>query len=1028
MYKDKKLRIRCKNQATNASQYNQIVTDLKANYHIHEIRTGKPLDPGTIVKTLSVAGTEVETIRDLHQLEIDLIKKHAKPNLCEEVLKLHAKYKAVNEVKPSAWNIRSLRFMNVFAYGGDHVNTIDFINGIHNLCSPNMTGKSSIVNVIVYALFEKTSQNSSSKIDIVHVGKTEAFIELVFEHNGTGYLIEKTAKLKKKKLGFETNFYQLGDMLSPITPLLSGDSMSPTRKLLNGKDSIQSIAEITNYIGDFESFTTHNIISTKLGSSLIQMSPADKLRHFQKLSKTDQYEDYMKIVKESLKTEETELTQLQARLVKLDSETKGIDIDLEKANVCQYKRQNQASVEQLSILIKTGMDISTEIGTHTARIETLQSQIEVVGQVPTKTLEQATMTLQKNNQKITESTAIDEGSSSMGIKAMIKNYQAQIKPCGDCVNGDCDIENQPTETLKDLQSQKLQLQHQIKVNQDLVKKLKPSTEPSILDFADLMSLKATLTDSLNNKMKPKITINQCKNQIAQIMISQMKVPEEADPNLIRNQLAVKRHELKELQKVLKDYEDILLIETQLDLLRLSDSVRPVEKKIKVETHNLVAKRGPDQTQAQSIIDGLIFKDGLAEIKEEDAKYLSQFIEMSSDIEFLKSEKAKMQRQHNLEVDANIKHNQEIEAQIRWVEKSNLESQMVTLGLAIAYLSETLRYTELNTQLHDLEIFEKIEQIDRQLDLIQFNKYKQLITDDEGTVATIDWTIQWYQKMENLEIQKENHRYQELIEKNQELLAVALLKENNKILTGIIKYWDLVKKNHEIETLIEEANHDLENCQTALKTNQEAILKNQKEDIVIQKKIVILENKVNKYQESLEEIGVLHEKIKVLVEKVDTDTEYVRLFNRNSIPFEIMNFKLTSFNLNVNQIFEPYTKYSFKYEQNDASKLVFLVTNRTSGLVIDPERLSGFESVILQLAINNATLSIADNFRCGFMIIDESMDCLDQTNFNEKLPQMIEALRQYYQNVILISHREIPASIVDKQLRISHYGTYSTINS
>ena len=163
-------------------------------------------------------------------------------------------------------------------------------------------------------------------------------------------------------------------------------------------------------------------------------------------------------------------------------------------------------------------------------------------------------------------------------------------------------------------------------------------------------------------------------------------------------------------------------------------------------------------------------------------------------------------------------------------------------------------------------------------------------------------------------------------------------------------------------------------------------------------------------------------------------EYERVFNRTHLPFQLMNLKLNSFNQRINEIFAAYTKYSFQYDQSDKGKLIFLVTDRTNGCVTEPDRLSGFESVILQLAINQAMLSISNRFRSGLMVVDESLDCIDQHRFVQQLPTIMEAIRKYYQVVILISHREVPATIIDKQLKITVHGDgscegsiYSTIN-
>ena len=97
--------------------------------------------------------------------------------------------------------------------------------------------------------------------------------------------------------------------------------------------------------------------------------------------------------------------------------------------------------------------------------------------------------------------------------------------------------------------------------------------------------------------------------------------------------------------------------------------------------------------------------------------------------------------------------------------------------------------------------------------------------------------------------------------------------------------------------------------------------------------------------------------------------------------------------------------------------------------LTPDRLSGYERIILQIALSQASLSISNNHKCELLIIDEALDCIDQSKFTDKLPNIIEMIRQYYQTIIHISHRDVPKSIVDKNLKITHYPEhrYSTIN-
>ena len=170
--------------------------------------------------------------------------------------------------------------------------------------------------------------------------------------------------------------------------------------------------------------------------------------------------------------------------------------------------------------------------------------------------------------------------------------------------------------------------------------------------------------------------------------------------------------------------------------------------------------------------------------------------------------------------------------------------------------------------------------------------------------------------------------------------------------------------------------------------------------------------------------------KNLKKKINLYTEYERLFNDKNIPFKMLGSKLKIFTEYVNNIFQSYTQYRFEYSQTDTGRLAFNVSDSITKLTLEPERLSGYESIILQLAINQAVGVISSQSRSGFMLVDESLDCIDQLRFIEKLPEIVEAIRKYYQTILLISHRDVPVDIIDKQLKIAHNNSanYSTIYS
>jgi len=162
------------------------------------------------------------------------------------------------------------------------------------------------------------------------------------------------------------------------------------------------------------------------------------------------------------------------------------------------------------------------------------------------------------------------------------------------------------------------------------------------------------------------------------------------------------------------------------------------------------------------------------------------------------------------------------------------------------------------------------------------------------------------------------------------------------------------------------------------------------------------------------------------------TEYIRLMDKRCIPAQLVKNRMIEFNEKVNEIFAKHTSYYFKVNDNSLESkgskqgLDFTITKKSTGYQLEPERLSGFESAILSLAINYSALSLSTTSQCSMLMVDESFDCIDEEKFVSELPSILETLKMFYRSVVIISHREIPPDAIDYKLKITHHGSFSEI--
>jgi DNA repair exonuclease SbcCD ATPase subunit len=349
--------------------------------------------------------------------------------------------------------------------------------------------------------------------------------------------------------------------------------------------------------------------------------------------------------------------------------------------------------------------------------------------------------------------------------------------------------------------------------------------------------------------------------------------------------------------------------------------------------------------------------------------------------------------------------------------------------------------QLNLFLKEWNIFDtkqKLLDINNKLEIIQFKLLKLSVANKRKQLADINVNIQWYEQQHNLEtsiskwsslltVADSNHEHNLVISRTEKQYQVALLVESNVKLSNYLKDWDNIEHNKNVATRKVQFEHQQQTLIKEIRARNEDISRLQKNYDDLKEKISKIKNDIEKYREASTSSANIKKSISELDLKVQIYREYVELFKPNCIPSKLMLQKLASFSEQVNAIFSKYTRYKFDCHQSETNKLIFLATDMKNGCTLEPERLSGFESVILQLAINQSLLSISNTFLCEFLIVDESLDCIDQRRFVDNLPEIIEVVRQYYQSILLISHRDVPDNIVDKQLRINRHGTYSTIN-
>ena len=139
-----------------------------------------------------------------------LVDYQASEELMKKVLDLNTLYikKAEESEEISRnikWRINDLQWDNLFNYGDG--NRIDFnkLNGTVGIFGKNYSGKSSVVDSLLYTLYNTTSKNERKNVNIINQNKKEGSGEVVITIGDEQYYVRRaSSKYTKRLKGVET--------------------------------------------------------------------------------------------------------------------------------------------------------------------------------------------------------------------------------------------------------------------------------------------------------------------------------------------------------------------------------------------------------------------------------------------------------------------------------------------------------------------------------------------------------------------------------------------------------------------------------------------------------------------------------------------------------------------------------------------------------------------------------------------------------------------------------------------------------
>ena len=282
----------------------------------------------------------------------------------DRVCALNKQYNAIVEagedVKRNVrWRLKSLEWDNLFNYG--EKNKIDFenMNGIVGIFGKNFSGKSSIIDSLLFTVYNSTSKGNRKNLNSINEKADWAKGRAEIEVGDNTLIIERDCEKYVKKLrGEET------DEAKTNVTFSTHDPVTNRKEPLNGLDRNGTDKNIRKYFGTMDDFLLTSMAS-QLGSlDFIGEGSTKRKEILAKFLDLEIFDKKFKLAKE-------DASDLKAILKRLED----IDFDAESETIELQLAEHNKEVEEQKEMCST---LRGDMGMHNSHLVEIQSSIDAI--------------------------------------------------------------------------------------------------------------------------------------------------------------------------------------------------------------------------------------------------------------------------------------------------------------------------------------------------------------------------------------------------------------------------------------------------------------------------------------------------------------------------------------------------------------------------------------------------------------------------------------------------------------------------
>ena len=333
-----------------------------------------------------------------YELEEEILKK---------ILDLNDKYNRMAEENEEVqrnvnWKLQKLTFNNLFNYGEDNVINFENTNGIVGIFGKNFSGKSSVIDGLLYTMFNTTSKNERKSVNVINYDKDTAFGKVVLQTaDGTEWTIDRSLeKYTKKSKGEE--------IIEAKTSVEFNSHYGNVAENHNGMTRAETDKIIRSKFGTVDDFLLTSMSSQLDSLSFIREGSTKRKEIFAKFLDLELFDKKFKYAKQ-------DASDLKGALKRLEGKDFSSEIDNVVSDLSDASIEHEELVEDKKKSKQSVLDV-------TGQISDLQQKIDNVPAEPID-INSVISDIQSAERSIAEHEALlSKGASELiGLEELVEN-------------------------------------------------------------------------------------------------------------------------------------------------------------------------------------------------------------------------------------------------------------------------------------------------------------------------------------------------------------------------------------------------------------------------------------------------------------------------------------------------------------------------------------------------------------------------------------------------------------------------------